>query len=467
MSRCVNGVDARSLATTGYRRSVVLPTSVEQALTWHRRAGALPRLLPPWQRVEILRESEPLPGQETVLQLRSWWRRHEWVAHFHGLLDGIGFADEQARGPFAVWRHEHRFTDAPGGACQLEDRIRYRLPLAPVSRVLADWWVRRQLDHLFAFRHQRTINDLRQHARFHGQPHQTIVVTGSSGLIGQQLVAYLQGAGHRVRRLLRRRGDAGQATFGWDPEGGQLDVEALRGCDAVVHLAGANIAGGRWTPARRRQIRESRVRGTALLVQEMRRHAPQARLVVATAIGYYGETGEAVAHERSPLGSGFLAGVCDDWEAALHAASEAGLAVRILRLGVVLSARGGALARMLPAFRAGLGGRIGGGQQWLSWIALDDVLGLIEHALFTPSCPRVVNAVAPQAVRQAELARCLGRVLRRPALLPLPAFVVQLLFGRMGQALLLASQRVENRSLDAYPWLFPDLESCLRFELGP
>jgi len=255
----------------------------------------------------------------------------------------------------------------------------------------------------------------------------------------------------------------------WDPESGALDSSALAGVDAVVHLAGESVAGGRWTEAKKRRIRSSRVDGTRGLAASLARlERPPRVLVSASAVGYYGDRGAELLREGSAPGTGFLAEVCQEWETATEPAARARIRVVRLRIGMVVSRRGGALAAMLTPFRLGAGGPVGGGAQWVSWIAIDDLVAAILHALDTASLAGAVNAVAPEPVQNRELARTLGRVLGRPALLPLPAFAARLLLGQMADELLLASARVEPARLQATGFAFrhPTLEDALRHELG-
>ena len=300
----------------------------------------------------------------------------------------------------------------------------------------------------------------------------TVAVTGASGLIGSALVTGLTSAGHRVVRVVRGAGAAsvaGQRLARWDPESGALEPSALAGADAVVHLAGESVAGGRWTEAKKRRIRSSRVDVTRRLAEALPRlERPPRLLVSASAVGYYGDRGSEILREDSSPGPGFLAEVCREWEAATDPAARAGIRVVRLRIGMVLSRRGGALGAMLTPFRLGAGGPVGSGVQWVSWIAIDDLVGAILHALATESLAGPVNAVAPEPVTNRELARTLGRVLRRPALLPLPAVAARLLFGQMADELLLASARVEPARLRATGFTFRHarLEDALRHELG-
>jgi len=271
-----------------------------------------------------------------------------------------------------------------------------------------------------------------------------------------------------VTRLVRGA-SIGRDEAAWDPVRGLAEPSRLDGTDAVVHLAGANIAAGRWTPTRKAEIRQSRVEGTRSLCDALARLAhPPRVLVSASAVGYYGDRGAETLTEDSPGGTGFLADVCRAWEAATDPASQAGIRVVNLRFGMILTPAGGALAKMLLPFKLGAGGRIGGGEQFMSWIALDDAIGAIHHALGQESVRGPVNAVAPAPVSNTDFTCTLARVLRRPALFPLPAFAARLLFGEMADALLLGGARVVPARLQAagYGFRFPELEGALRHLLG-
>lgn len=296
-----------------------------------------------------------------------------------------------------------------------------------------------------------------------------IAVTGATGLIGRALVRALAAAGHRVDRVSRRAPAPGSTDVQWDPERGRLDPQALAGIDAAVHLAGESIAAGRWTSTVRARIRESRVGGTRLLAATLARLDPPPRVLVsASAVGYYGDRGDEPLDEASPPGSGFLADVAREWEAAAEPARAAGIRVVTPRIGLVLAREGGALGRMLLPFRLGLGGVVGSGRQYWSWITLPDLVRVLERALEDASLAGPVNAVAPGPVTNREFTRTLGRVLGRPAVLPLPAAAVRVLLGEMGEALLLGGARVLPRRLERAGFQFqhPGLEGALRAVLG-
>ena len=295
------------------------------------------------------------------------------------------------------------------------------------------------------------------------------MITGASGLIGTALVPALQRDGHRVLRLVR--GDRGGAdTLGWDPAAGRIDATGLEGVDAVVHLAGAGIGDKKWTPERKREIRESRTRGTTVLCDALAGlERKPAVLVSASGVDYYGAHGDEPLTEDSPPGDGFLAEVCVDWEAATAPAEQAGIRVVRLRTGPVLSADGGVLKRMLFPFKAGLGGRIGTGKQWMSWISIVDHVGAILHVLGRDDLSGPVNSTAPNPVTNGEYTKTLGTVVRRPTAIPTPITPLKVLYGmELVHSLLLTGQRVlPKRLLDTgYRFEHAELEPALRALLG-
>ena len=300
-----------------------------------------------------------------------------------------------------------------------------------------------------------------------------IAVTGSSGLVGTVLVAALAGRGDQVRRLVRTSASSveprevrdPQREIRWDPDGGQIDSAALEGVDGVVHLAGEGIADRRWNADVKHRILESRRAGTQLLCQSLARLQNKPRVLCsASAIGYYGDRGEQTVDESSPPGTGFLAEVCQAWESSTQPARDAGIRVVNLRIGVVLSRDGGALTKMLTPFKLGAGGVVGSGHQYMSWIALDDLVGTILFALSDASLAGPVNAVSPQPVTNREFTKTLGHVLGRPTIFPMPAFAARLAFGEMADELLLGGAHVEPRALESagYKFQYPQLELALR-----
>ncbi|HLV88547.1 MAG TPA: TIGR01777 family oxidoreductase [Candidatus Sulfotelmatobacter sp.] len=290
-----------------------------------------------------------------------------------------------------------------------------------------------------------------------------ILVSGVSGPIGSALLPLLQSRGCEVVRLTRSPIANASSQIAWAPDR-PIEPEKVSGFDAVIHLAGESII-GRWTASKKAKIRDSRVVGTGNLADALSKTARKPMVFVcSSAIGYYGSRGDEVLNETSPAGSGFLADVCREWETATQSAVNSGIRTVNIRTGVVLSPKGGALGKMLTPFKLGVGGRIGSGRQWMSWIDVQDMAGAIHYILETESLRGPVNMVAPNPVTNEEFTRTLARVLSRPAIFPLPAFVVKAAFGEMGEAVLLGSQRVQAARLMSagYPFRSTDLESCLR-----
>ena len=297
----------------------------------------------------------------------------------------------------------------------------------------------------------------------------SVLVSGASGLVGERLLPLLEARGYNAARLVREYSAVSQEDVFWDPAAGELDPDALEGVEAVVHLAGENIAAGRWNAVRKERIRESRVAGTKLLCSKLAEmpHPPKV-LVCASAIGYYGDRGDESLPEDASAGEGFLPDVCREWEAASSAAEHAGIRVVRLRIGVVLSPKGGALKKMLLPFKLGAGGKMGSGRQYMSWISIDDLTRVILHCIESDALSGAVNAVTPAPVTNQEFTKTLGRVLVRPTLFPLPPFAARLALGEMADALLLASAKVEPAALKAsgFEFAHSDLEEALRHLLG-
>jgi uncharacterized protein (TIGR01777 family) len=380
---------------------------------------------------------------------------------------GASFMDVQVEGPFQFWQHTHVMEPAADGTSVLEDRIDYALPFGALGEAGGGWFVRRQLEQLFDFRHARTRADLERHLAFADQPRRTVAITGGSGMIGTALTWLLRTGGHTVRWITREP-VASRGDIGWDPATGALDPAALAGIDAVVHLAGASV-GARWTAEHKAQIRSSREQGTRTLVAALLKMAtPPEVLISGSAIGYYGDTGAMLIDESSEQGQDFLADVCAGWERETAPAADHGIRTAIARTGVVLSPAGGALAKMLPAFQLGLGGPLGTGKQWMSWISLDDEIGALHFLLMRRTCRGAFNLTAPAPVPNVEFGHTLGHVLGRPAVLPVPAFALTTLFGEMAQATILGGQRVLPVRLQSAGFEFQHrtLFDALRFELG-
>ena len=455
-----------------YEKRTRMPVRAEELFAWHARPGAFERLSPPWQAVRLVEHEGSMEDASArlVLSVPVGPVRLRWVAQHTDVEPGRGFTDVQRQGPFAKWEHTHRFLPEDASTSVLLDSIDYRLPLNAVSRFVAGPGVRRDLERVFAYRHRTTLNDLRRHAHYLERKAMNVLITGASGLVGSELIPFLRTGGHEVSALTRGAAASGDGPI-WNPDDAYriVDPSALEGFDGVVHLAGESIASGRWTEARKERIRASRAVGTRALCEALAglERKPSV-LVSASAIGFYGDRGDEVLERDSAPGEGFLAEVCREWEEATEPARAAGIRVVNLRIGVVLSPKGGALQKMLTPFRMGVGGVVGSGDQYMSWISIDDLVGAIHHALMEDGVAGPVNAVAPNPVTNREFTRTLGKVLSRPTIFPLPGFAAKLAMGEMAEELLLSSARVQPSGLQAsgFEFAHPRLEQALRHVLG-
>ncbi len=447
-----------------FARHTNVDATPEAVYRWHEQPGAFERLTPPWIRAGVLSRVGGLEnGARVNLLFRVGPFRIRSVFEHRDGEPARQFRGVQIKGPFARWEHTHRFEPDGETSCFLEDRISYALPGAAAGQLLGAPFVRRELERLLVYRHRILKHDI-AFRNNHPTAPMKILVTGSHGLIGSALVPFLATAGHSVARLGRSGGD-----IVWNPAAGSIDGERLEGFDAVIHLAAEGLGGLRWTAEKKAKVRDSRAAGTRLLCETLARlNRPPKILLSASAIGFYGNRGSEILDEDSSGGAGFLAGVCREWEEATRPAAEHGIRVAHLRFGIVLSPAGGALARMLPAFRCGAGGPFGTGWQYMSWIAIDDVLGAIGCALATDKLAGPINVVGPYVTNNRDFAKTLGSVLNRPSLLRMPAFGLRLAFGELADEVLLASARVEPRKLlDAgYVFRYPNLEGALRHVLG-
>lgn len=451
-----------------YVQSTRLPASAADVYRWHTRPGAFERLLPPWEHVELVERDGTFEEQRVKLDVRLGPWTLSWISRHHDVEPGRAFHDSQVKGPFAAWTHSRRFEPEGPDTSQLIERIEYSLPAGLLGRVMAGRLVQRKIARMLQYRHRMLRTDLELHGLGRKARAMNIAVVGASGLVGSALVPFLTSGGHQVRRVGRASSSGTSPDVTWDYTRGMLDTTALEGLDAVVHLAGENI-GTRWTAAKKRAIRSSRVDATRFLCERLAAldHPPKT-LVCASAIGYYGDRGAEELTERSARGSGMLAELCEEWERAADAARQRRIRVVHVRFGIVLSPRGGPLARMLAPFRLGLGGNLGDGKQYTSWIAIDDAVGSLFHALQNEALHGAVNAASPQPLTNAEFTRTLGRVLGRPTVFPVPAIALRTLFGEMADHLLLSSTRVrpEKLSESGYEFQHPGLEGALRHLLG-
>jgi uncharacterized protein (TIGR01777 family) len=450
-----------------FEQKLTLPVSRDALHDWHLRDGAFERLSPPWATLRSISAEPVANGSTRVFELRKGGIWVRWVAEHQNVIDGEQFTDIQRQGPFRSWEHTHRFEVIDSSRSRLVDHVEYEIPLGRVGQAVAGGSIRRDVARMFTYRHRITLGDLRHHDRYAERGRLRVAVTGASGLIGAQLVAFLKTGGHEVMRFVRRDDEPAADEIRWSLEQGVRDLERMEGLDAIIHLAGASIA-QKWTDEARREIIDSRVIGTRRIVEAIAQLSDKpAALVAASAVGYYGDTGASIVDERASLGEGFLAEVCQAWETETRKAEELCRTAR-MRIGVVVDPRGGALAKLLPVFKAGFGGRVGSGEQLVSWVGLDDVIGALATAALDEGLDGAINVTGPEPATQAELAKTLGRTVSRPAIAPAPAKAIELMYGEMGRETVLGSTGARPQRLLEHGYAFraPTLEEALRHSLG-
>jgi len=454
--------DHRFIATT------LFPCSARELHNWHGRPGALERLIPPWENTRVLSRSGSIePGGRVVLQMHAGPLPYQWQARHIENQPGVLFRDIQERGPFARWTHSHHFTDTANGAL-LEDRIDYALPAQAILPGLATTLVDRTLERVFHYRHTTLADDLRLHQRCSLRPLR-VLISGGSGVLGSALHPLLTTGGHEVWTLVRRRPDRRCREIYWNPEQGELNLAGLPAFDGVIHLAGDNIGEGRWTPAKKQRVLDSRTLGTGLIARTLAALPIRPRVLLsASAVGFYGNCLDCCMREEDSAGPEFIADVCSRWEHSALPAQEAGIRTVFLRIGVVLSPRGGALSRLLATSALGFSRRFGSGEQYISWIGINDMVAALLHALTCEGLTGPVNIAAPRPVTNGQLMATLARVMRRPLLPPVPAALLHTLYGQMAAEVLLGGCRVATDKLQhsGFTCRHDDLEPALRHLLG-
>jgi uncharacterized protein len=460
-----------------FTRRTSIPVSTDDLFAWHSRPGALERLTPPWHVVEVSGHEGISDGARAYLRIGRRFLTTRWEIEHREYEPGEAFTDVQIKGPFARWKHTHRMLadDFDARMSILEDRVDYELPVAHMSQPLAGRRAERELVRMFGYRHRVIQEDLLRH-QASGLSPLTIAITGSTGDIGGALVPFLTTAGHSVVRVVRSRSEqvalarSGQerAVF-WDPTSAYVEPGAFEGVDAVIHLAGESLFGKRWTRRQRARILDSRARGTRLLAETLAAmDEPPRTLLSASGSAYYGDRGHEVVTEGFPPGSGFLPDVCLAWERATAPAAAAGIRVCRLRFGPVLAPGHGLLALLLPVFHAGIGGSIGRGATWVSWVAIDDVLYAMLHMLAREDMVGPFNVGAPHPCTQRKLVDTLAHVLGRRAPVRIPAPALDLLIGRDARIAATASIRMmpERLSNSAFEFAYPHLTDALEHLLG-
>ncbi|WJZ02024.1 TIGR01777 family oxidoreductase [Corynebacterium freiburgense] len=456
---------------------------------YYESPGTVVRLTPDWAATVVKEPTAGFsPGSQTEFVMGPPWAQalsHKnlgarWVAEHTVLQPHERFVDEMRSGPMRSWIHEHEFENTKENKTIVRDKVSYEMPLEFIVRALperlqalTEQGVNAQLRRMFAYRTEQTEADLefqdfmREYVSERDQ--KTFAISGVTGLVGTELSALLRSMGHKVRRLVRKSSGA-QEEIVWDPANGFLDANELIGVDIVIHLAGAPIA-GRFTEEHKDRVYHSRIDSTRTLVEAMRTVIDQGgprTLVSASATGWYGRDVENVSEDAEP-GDDFLAHVCKDWEREASEAEKFGVRVVRVRTGLVLSARGGILGAQLPLYFAGLGGPLAGGDMWLPWIGIEDLIRTYCFVSLNSAISGPVNAVSPNPVQQKTFARTLGSITRRPSIAPTPKFAPKLLLGEQGaQELALSSCKAIPKVLEKakYPFRHPMLEQALSHTLG-
>jgi hypothetical protein len=461
---------------TKYKHETIVNADIKSTFDWFEHEGSFRRLMPPWEVAEEVRADDSLEvGSQRVFRFPAPgipFLNMTWVAEHTGYDKPNYFADTMIKGPFWKWNHDHYLTEKNGITTVVDD-VTYSVPFGPlgmlVDRILGGALVTGRISSMFRARELRLQRDMKNHTKFANVKRKKILVVGSSGLIGTQLVAFLDTGNHEVWRMVRREANKDKKEISWEPSKSIINAKELEGFDIVIHLGGVGIGDKRWSTKRKSAIRDSRVDSTKLLSKTLAELNSKPELfMMASAIGYYGNRGDEELDENSTMGDGFLTDICKEWEDSATPAKDAGIRTVHLRTGIVLSAVGGALGKMLFPAKMGAGGPIGGGKQWMSWISMDDQIYSMYHLMMNEKSSGEYNITAPNPVRQKEFAKTLGKVLRRPSFAPLPGFMMKLLFGEMGVKLTLDSQRVIPKNLQNsdYEFTHENLEDALADSLG-
>ena len=453
-----------------YEHKTHVKSNIEDTFAWHERKGSFRRLMPPWEVAEEVRADDTLEdGAQRIFRFPMGPVKMKWIARHSKYNPPHSFEDDMLKGPFKSWHHKHQFTQNDDGSTYVIDKVNYKLPMGILGKIVAGKMVRKRIERMFYARQIRLERDLKRHTQFAHLPRKKILVAGSSGLIGKQLVAFLDTGGHDVWRLVRRGTKKGEKEIKWLPDKEEINPKEIEGFDAIIHLGGAGIGDKRWSKKRMKLIEDSRVNSTSLLAKTIGNLKKKPELfMVASAMGWYGERGDEILTENSKAGEGFLPRICENWEQASNGVKDFGVRTIKLRTGIVLDATGGALGKMLLPAKLGGGGPIGRGKQWYSWISMDDQIYSMYHLMMTKECEGAYNIGSPKPVRQKRFAKVLGKVLRRPAFIPTPPFAIWFLFGKMGVSLTTESTKIIPERLieSGYVFEHSELEPALRDSLG-
>lgn len=447
-------------------RNLDVPVSAQVLAEWHEKPGAFGRIQPPWEKASIVNKAKAIENDlEEHIQIQMGPFKKMWIARYHDVVKGKQFCDFQVKGPFGYWDHRHVFRDNNGKGARLVDEITYREPLGFLGRILAGKMIYNKLDRMFRYRHEVTRLDLERHHQ-KSVKSKKILIAGGSGLVGSALESLLKTLGHEVYILTRNPKLVNHIQ--WNPDKGEIDKSKLVGFDAVINLSGRNVAAP-WTRKVKRELTESRLKSTELLVKTFTEidQKPEVFIQASGSSVYPLHDGKEY-DESGPMGEGFLPELAQNWEEKTVPLDKAGIRRVILRIGIVLTPAGGAMQKMLTPFLLGLGGPFGAGDQYMSWIALDDLLDIIAYAIEDERYFDILNAVSPQPLTNKEFSKTLAKVLHRPCFMKVPAFLLKAVPGEIGREVFLASNRVQPAKLKElkYKFRYSDLEHAFCHLLG-
>ncbi len=456
------------MGNKNFRRELSVDVGSKKLAEWHEKPGAFGRINPPWETAKIIKKAKAIENNlEEHIQIQMGPFKKLWIARYHDVVKGEKFCDLQVQGPFAFWDHHHIFQADGENKARLIDQIEYREPMGKFGEILAGKMIAGKLERMFNYRHDITKLDLeRHHADDKKLRSGKILLAGGSGLVGSALEPFLQTLGYEVYVLTRSAKK--ENHIAWNPDKGSIDSEKLNGFLAIINLAGRNIAAP-WTKKVKRELRESRIKSTELLVNTILNLKEKPKVFIsASGSSIYPLHDGKPYDENGIMGEGFLPKLAQEWEACSLPLEKVNVRRVVLRIGVVLSPAGGAMKKMLPAFQFGLGGPFGNGEQYMSWISLDDLLDIIAFSIEDERYSGVINTVSPQAVTNKEFSKTLAKVLKRPCFFKVPAFLYKMIPGGMGKEIFLASNRVVPQKLIdlGYKFRYENLERAFSHLLG-
>lgn len=451
-----------------YIKRTKIRASVDEAFQWHTKNGAISRLTPPWAPLKMIsRSSDGIKkGVNVKFRLKIFKIPMIWEAEHIDYQENKLFQDHQIKGPFGKWVHTHRFKADGEKAFIMEDHIEFKLPFGFLSWPFIGF-ARKEFNRMFEYRHRVLKHDLENYVG--KTKRKRILISGASGTIGGALVPFLETCGHEVLRLVRKKENLSKGEIFWDPYKGLLDFEKAGAVDVVINLNGVDISRGRWTEEQRKKIIDSRVIPTRFLVEKFKEMDKKPSVFISSsAIGFYGDREDEILKEDISDGECFISKVCKEWEEPSVEAQDLGIRTVQLRIGVVLTPAGGALARMSLPFKAGLGVTLSHGKQYMSWISMDDAIAGILHIIYNDDIKGAVNLTAPNPVTNKEFSKTLAKVFNRRVFFNIPKFVAHILWGEMGKETLLASTRVEPEKLidNGFVFQHPTLLQALKDLLG-